>query len=139
VWPYNSITNRLAFLVAEPDFLLRRVNGHVRVELRGSSAKAVAALHLGGGDTVALSLEGVDWSKDDSSVRGSRARVEWQLQFTEKLRLEVCILGYSSNLASSHFNIFTRLYLESLARIGLSISITPNPQTSLMSLLMSPR
>lgn len=91
VWPYNSITKTLAFLLAEPDVRLRRSKGQVRVQLRGSSAKAVSALKLGGGDTVALALEGVDWVKDSSSVRIPASRVEWQLVFTEKLVLQVHI------------------------------------------------
>lgn len=89
IWPYNSATKILAFLLAEPDVRLRRAMGQVRVQLQGATAKAVADLRLGGGDTVALSLEGVDWVKDNSVVRVPGSRVEWQLQFTEKLVLQV--------------------------------------------------
>lgn len=61
----------------------------MRVQLQGSSAQAVSALKLGGGDTVTLGLEGVEWVKD-SSVPVPASRLEWQLQYAEKLVLEVC-------------------------------------------------
>jgi hypothetical protein len=89
VWPYNSTTKSSAFLLAEPDIRLRRHKGQVRVQLQGPCAKAVSDLKLGGGDTVALALEGVDWVKDNSSVRVPASRLEWQLQFSEKLVLQV--------------------------------------------------
>lgn len=89
IWPYNSVTNSLAFLLAESDVRLRRAKGLVRVLLKGSSAKAVADSGLGGGDEVVLSLDGVEWGKDDSPGRSSGARVDWQLQFGEKLLLQV--------------------------------------------------
>lgn len=99
VWPYNSVTQSLAFLLAEPDVLLRRTKGQVRVQLRGPSATRVAELKLGGGDAVALCLNGVSWGKDDSHVRAPASRLEWQLEFAGKLRLEVCIhcLGLTLN------------------------------------------
>lgn len=90
VWPYNSVSNTLAFLLAEPDILLRRIKGEVRVQLHGSSAKRVAECKLGGGDAVALYLDGVVWGKDSSPIRMPAARLDWQLEFAEKLRLEVC-------------------------------------------------
>lgn len=90
VWPYNSATGSLAFLLADPDVRLRRNKGQVRVQLLGSSAKAVTDIRLGGGDTVALALDGVDWVKDNSVVRIPGSRVDWQLQFSEKLILQVC-------------------------------------------------
>lgn len=89
VWPYNSVTKTLAFTIAEPDARRRRTKGQVRVQLQGSSAQAVSALKLGGGDTVTLGLEGVEWVKD-SSVPVPASRLEWQLQYAEKLVLEVC-------------------------------------------------
>ncbi|KAH8908666.1 hypothetical protein BR93DRAFT_925747 [Coniochaeta sp. PMI_546] len=91
VWPYNSATGSLAFLLADPDVRLRRNKGQVRVQLLGSSAKAVTDIRLGGGDTVALALDGVDWVKDNSVVRVPGSRVDWQLQFSEKLILQARI------------------------------------------------
>jgi hypothetical protein len=89
VWPYNSSTNSLAFNLAEPDARLRRTKGNVRIQLHGSSAKAVAAMKLGGGDMVTIGLDGVEWVKDSSSTPGPASRLEWQLQYTEKLMLRV--------------------------------------------------
>ncbi|TPX09649.1 uncharacterized protein E0L32_009122 [Thyridium curvatum] len=88
-WPYNSLKQTLAFLLAEPDVRLRRTKGQVRVELQGPSAKAAAACNLGGGDQLALSLDGVAWAKDQSTARQPGSRIEWQLKFTGKLLLEV--------------------------------------------------
>jgi len=92
-WPYNRVKNTLAFLLAEPDVLLRRVRGQVRVELHGAAAKAVAECGLGGGDNVKLSLNGVEWAKDESPGRIPGARLDWQLQFAEKLVLQVSMAG----------------------------------------------
>jgi hypothetical protein len=88
-WPYNSIKNTVAFLLAEPDVRLRRVKGQVRIELRGAAAKAVAECGLGGGDNVILSLDGAEWVGDESPGRIPGARLDWQLQFMGKLALQV--------------------------------------------------
>ncbi len=88
-WPYNSFANTLAFILAEPDVLIRRMKGQVRVQLRGSSAKAVADTGCGGGDELLISLDGVEWAKDESPGRIPGARTDWQLQFSEKLTLQV--------------------------------------------------
>ncbi|KAM0591458.1 hypothetical protein ACHAP6_002238 [Verticillium nonalfalfae] len=52
-WPYSPLRDVIAFILAEPDFRLRRDRGTVRIEFTGASAKAVADLGLGGGDEVA--------------------------------------------------------------------------------------
>ncbi|KAK0727232.1 hypothetical protein B0T26DRAFT_693626 [Lasiosphaeria miniovina] len=91
-WPYSIVNRTFAFLLAEPDVLLRRVRGQVRIELHGSSAKAVADCGLGGGDEVYIGLDGVRWAKDDSPGRIPGARLDWQLQFDEKLALKVNFL-----------------------------------------------
>ena len=75
IWPFNSRTGLLAFRLTDRDAHRRRVQFH------GSSAKAVAALNLRAGDLVAISLDGVEWI-------GSPA--DWQLQFSEKVTLQVC-------------------------------------------------
>ncbi|KAL1894758.1 hypothetical protein Sste5346_005733 [Sporothrix stenoceras] len=81
VWPYNSVSRSLAFLLAEPDVRLRRSKGQIRVQLHGASAAAVAESGLGGGDELLLSLQGASWSKDESSLKLPGSRVEWQLEF----------------------------------------------------------
>ncbi len=88
-WPYNRVKNTFAFLLAEPDVRLRRAKGQVRVELQGPAAKAVSESGLGGGDQVVFSLDGADWSKDESPGRIPGARLDWQLQFSEKLTFQV--------------------------------------------------
>lgn len=89
IWPYNSSTNSLAFNLAETDARLRRTKGNVRIQLHGSSAKAVAAMKLGGGDMVTIGLDGAEWVKDGTSTPLPASRSEWQLQYTEKLMLRV--------------------------------------------------
>lgn len=92
-WPYNRVTHTLAFLLAEPDVRLRRTKGQVRVQLHGPSAKAVADCGLGACDEVLLSLEGVEWTKDESPGSIPGARIDWQLQFNKKLVLQAKLNG----------------------------------------------
>lgn len=44
---------------------------------------------IGSGDEVRLSLEGVEWIKDDSAQNTPRRGIEWELKFTERLVLVV--------------------------------------------------
>lgn len=88
-WPYSSVTKTFAFLLAEPDFRLRRNKGQVRIELRGPSAETVGKWELGSGDYVTLALDGVEWAKDDEPARPAGSRSEWQLKFAGKLTLKV--------------------------------------------------
>lgn len=88
-WPYSSVTKTFAFLLAEPDFRLRRDKGQVRIELKGPSAETVGNWELGSGDYVTLALDGADWAKDDQSARPAGSRSEWQLKFAGKLTLKV--------------------------------------------------
>ncbi|AEO63427.1 uncharacterized protein THITE_2108666 [Thermothielavioides terrestris NRRL 8126] len=88
-WPYNSVTKTLAFLLAESDVRLRRARGQIRIELRGPSAAAASECGLGAGDELLLGLDGAHWAKDVSRGRIPGARVDWQLQFSEKLILQV--------------------------------------------------
>jgi len=91
IWPYNSIKDSLAFLLSEPDIRLRRTKGQVRIQLNGSSAKSVASCGFGSGDELVISLEGVEWAKDESAVKLPGSRVEWQLNYSERLLLQVCV------------------------------------------------
>lgn len=88
-WPYSAVTKTLAFLLAEPDFRLRRDKGSVRVQLTGPAAEAVGKWELGSGDEVTLALDGVEWAKDEEPVRPAGSRVDWQLKFAGKLVLKV--------------------------------------------------
>lgn len=88
-WPYSTVTKTFAFLLAEPDVRLRRARGQVRIELRGSSAKAASECGIGAGDELLFSLDGAEWAKDESPGRIPGSRVDWQLRFNEKLALQV--------------------------------------------------
>lgn len=88
-WPYSAVTKSFAFLLAEPDFRLRRDKGSVRIHLSGPSAEAVGKWELGSGDEVTLALDGAEWAKDEEPVRPAGSRIEWQLKFAGKLVLKV--------------------------------------------------
>lgn len=90
-WPFNRLKNTIAFLLAEPDVRLRRAKGQARVEFHGPAAEAVSKCGIGGGDLILLSLDGVEWARDESPGRIPGARLDWQLQFTHRLVLEVRI------------------------------------------------
>ena len=87
VWPYSTVTKSLSFVLAEPDFRLRREKGQVRVTFAGPCAKAVAEASIGGGDEVLLSLDGVEWVKNDAPGPGKP--LEWQARFPSGARLKV--------------------------------------------------
>ena len=88
-WPYSSATGSVAFLLAEPDFRLRRTRGQVRVQFSGSSAKAVAKSGIASGDEVTLCLDGVEWVHDEATVWTPGRGVEFELRFKERLLLQV--------------------------------------------------
>lgn len=100
-WPYSALTKRFAFLLAEPDFRLRRDKGLVRIQLTGPSAEAVGKWELGSGDEVTVALEGVEWAKDAEPVRPPGSRLEWQLKYAGKLMLKVqetlCAVAFHSD------------------------------------------
>lgn len=89
IWPYSSSSEIFTLRLAEPDIRLRRANGEVRVSFQGSSARTVFEAGIGSGDEVRLSLEGVEWIKDDSAQNTPRRGIEWELKFTERLVLVV--------------------------------------------------
>jgi hypothetical protein len=89
IWPYSSSNSSLTVLLAEPDFRLRRTRGQVRVQFSGSSANAVHEAGIGSGDEVMLSLDGVEWNKDESAGQTPGRSIEWELKFTERLLLQV--------------------------------------------------
>ncbi|KAK2002675.1 hypothetical protein LX36DRAFT_746052 [Colletotrichum falcatum] len=90
-WPYSIVKKTIAFLLAEPDYRLRRAKGQVRVEFDGSSAKAIAEAALGSGDEITLSLDGVEFVADDSTTRVPGTSLDWQLRFTERVLLQAKI------------------------------------------------
>lgn len=90
VWPYSTVTKSLSFVLAEPDFRLRREKGQVRVTFSGPCAKAVAEASIGGGDEVLLSLDGVEWV--DNDVPGPGKPLEWQARFPSGALLKVYLV-----------------------------------------------
>ena len=92
IWPYSSSTSILKVLLAEPDFRLRRTRGQVRVQFSGSSARSVFEAGIGSGDEVLLSLDGVDWTKDESAGQTPGRSIDWELKFSERLVLKVTII-----------------------------------------------
>ncbi|KDN65071.1 hypothetical protein CSUB01_04946 [Colletotrichum sublineola] len=90
-WPYSIVKKTIAFLLAEPDYRLRRAKGQVRVQFDGSSAKAIAEAALGSGDEITLSLDGVEFVVDDSKTRVPGTSLDWQLRFTERVLLQAKI------------------------------------------------
>ncbi|KAI1798869.1 hypothetical protein F4811DRAFT_546890 [Daldinia bambusicola] len=93
-WPYNSVKGTFAFILAEPDYRLRRNKGQVRVNLNGASAKAAGESGLSSGDEVLLSLDGVEWEPEQVKKRQSLpgAGIDWQLKFSDKLLLQVTLV-----------------------------------------------
>lgn len=85
-WPYSAVTKSIAFILAERDPLHRRDKGQLRVEFQGAAAKALADAHLGGGDEVRLSLDGVRWEENQAWMRRP-GTLEWQMKFTNRLLL----------------------------------------------------
>jgi len=88
-WPYSSATGSVAFLLAEPDFRLRRSKGQVRVQFSDSSAKRVAKRGIASGDQVILCLDGAEWLRDEAEASTPGRGVEFELKFTERLLLQV--------------------------------------------------
>ncbi|KAI1503542.1 hypothetical protein F5X99DRAFT_374644 [Biscogniauxia marginata] len=90
-WPYNSVKNTFAFILAEPDFRLRRNKGQVRVNFSGAAAKVAGESGLGSNDEVLLSLEGVEWEAEEVKKRQTLpgAGIDWQLRFSDKILLSV--------------------------------------------------
>lgn len=89
-WPYSSRAGSVAFLLAEPDFRLRRTRGQVRVQFSGSSANIIAKSGIASGDGVVLCLDGVEYIKADAAKTATPGRgVDFELKFTERLLLQV--------------------------------------------------
>jgi hypothetical protein len=93
IWPYSSSNSTLTVLLAEPDFRLRKTRGQVRVQFSGSSARDVFEAGIGSGDEVILSLDGVEWTKDESVAQTPGRSIDWELKFSERLVLKVLIIS----------------------------------------------
>ena len=89
IWPYATSKKTFSLLLVEPDFRLRSKRGQVRVHFQGSSAKAVARSEISSGDRLLLSLKGAQWAKDSTAATTPGKGIDWELQFGERLLLEV--------------------------------------------------
>lgn len=89
LWPYSSSTLKVALLLAEPDFRLRKENGQVRVQLTGPAAQAIARSYVGIGDEVVLTLAGAKWVGAVPGVHTPGKSIDAELMFREKLRMEI--------------------------------------------------
>ncbi|GAD96848.1 hypothetical protein NFIA_038740 [Paecilomyces variotii No. 5] len=89
VWPYSSSSQSLSLLLAEPDFRLRRSQGQVKVNFHGISAQEVAQTHVGIGDEVQLSLEGVRWTDTQGPSATPGRNVSWDINFENNVSLEI--------------------------------------------------
>ncbi|KAB8292153.1 hypothetical protein EYC80_007896 [Monilinia laxa] len=87
-WPYSSRTGSVAFLLAEPDFRLRRTRGQVRVQFSGSAANIIAKSGIASGDEVVLCLDGVEYIEVEAPNATPGRGVEFELKFTERLLLQ---------------------------------------------------
>ncbi|XDG02167.1 hypothetical protein ABKA04_001782 [Annulohypoxylon sp. FPYF3050] len=92
-WPYSFVKGTFSFILAEPDYRLRRNRGQIRVNLIGASAKAASESGLSSSDEVLVSLDGAEWEPEQVKKRQSLpgAGVDWQLKFSEKLLLQVTL------------------------------------------------
>lgn len=97
IWPYSASQSSYSLLLVEPDFRLRRHKGQVRLHFTGSSAKAVARGGIRSGDHIWLSLADVQWTKAASTAEITRQTpgkgIDWELQFRERVVLQVCKVG----------------------------------------------
>lgn len=89
VWPYSSSTKAFSFLLAEPDFRLRRSNGQVKVVFHGLVAEKVAETRVGIGDEVVLSLAGSRLDKNETATQTPGRYVAWDVHFDDRVHLEV--------------------------------------------------
>ncbi|KAH0559330.1 hypothetical protein GP486_004156 [Trichoglossum hirsutum] len=88
IWPYSSSKRSISFLLAEPDFRLRRNRGQVRVHFHGSAAKAVSRCGVVSGDVVSLGLEGAEWLRAEAVATPGKG-IDWDLSFAERLLMEL--------------------------------------------------
>lgn len=89
IWPYSVSSQTFSILLAEPDFRLRRQRGQVRVQFRGSSAKALAKCDVQSGDLVKLSLVNAQWEGAETASGTPGRGIGWELRFDERVVLQV--------------------------------------------------
>ena len=115
IWPYASSRATFSLLLVEPDFRLRSSRGQVRVHFQGSSAKAVARSGISSGDQLLLGLRGAQWAKDSTAATTPGRGIDWEVQFGERLVLQVrgsgvryriatqCLLSDPASIATAYY------------------------------------
>ena len=121
IWPYSASQKSYGLLLVEPDFRLRRQKGQVRLKFTGRSAKAVARAEIQSGDQLLLSLQDVQWARDDSKEKTPGKGVDWELRFGDRALLQVWILcgfvgSHSLLRDSNRFSVRAKI-LSSLTSI----------------------
>jgi len=99
VWPYSSSTGKLSLLLADPDIRLCKSKGQVKVTFHGGCAREVAQSHVGIGDAVRLALAGAEWTETGNVVSTPGKKIDWDIEYKERLLLEVRKYRISPHLA----------------------------------------
>lgn len=89
VWPYSSLAKTVSFLLVEPDVLLRRAQGQIKVTFGGRVAEKVAESRLGIGATVCLALKGCNFVSNANPQQTPGKCVAWEAHFENSVFLEV--------------------------------------------------
>lgn len=89
LWPFSSSTKSFGLLLSDPDFRLRRLNGQVKATFQDTAAEAVANSKVGIGDTILLSLDGVEWINHEEEPATPGKSISWDLKFNHQVVLEV--------------------------------------------------
>ena len=131
IWPYAASKNTFSLLLVEPDFRLRLNRGQVRVHFQGSSAKAVARSGISSGDQLSLSLRGAQWVKDSTAATTPGRGIDWQLQYGERLVLQVRGLQQRNRIAN---DCFLQIHRPSQRPTNIDIDHpTPSPEPPLQT------
>ena len=131
IWPYAASKSTCSLLLVDQDFRLRSNRGQVRVHFQGSSAKAVARSGISSGDQLLLSLRGAQWVKDSTAATTPGRGIDWQLQYGERLVLQVRGLQQHSRIAN---DCFLQILRPSQRPTNLDIDHpTPSPEPPLQT------
>lgn len=100
IWPFSSATKQFSLLLSDPDFRRRELRGQIKARFAGPSAEAVAKSKIGIGDIILLGLDGLRWEEHASQPNTPGTSIEWDLLFSNRLVLEVCVYAQGPYLGS---------------------------------------
>jgi hypothetical protein len=90
-WPYSSSSQKLTFLLADPDPRKRAAGGQVKITLMGEAAELVGQIESGESISIAAA-DGEFGSVPDIKVdQDNSGRIKWHITFTQG-----CILAVTS-------------------------------------------